>query len=148
MFEWIKSRAMEAHTQDLHAQRKEYVYSHSDQFFGSLAALTEQAIQAFNAEFPNPEKQIHLFEKGLNRFTLERKPPSAARVDCRLDQATHMLHYRIVRGPGSRGKGYHMDGMLRFEVEGKREVRLRGVGGLPMSFEEVTQLLLEPFFEF
>ena len=70
------------------------------------------------------------------------------RVECRLDYAGHNVRYRISRTRGPRNKVFQTESTLEFDMSGKKEILLRSFDAVPMSMEQVTQLLLEPFFEF
>ena len=152
MLEWIKQRAAEARKQEKHArwqaQKARLIESHSQEFFEELTTLMAKSIALFNAEFDEPERQIGSFERGLNRFALERKSDPAVRLECRLDYAGHNVRYRISRTLGPRSKVFHTESTLEFDMSGKREIMLRTFDSVPMSLQQVTQLLLEPFFEF
>jgi hypothetical protein len=152
MLEWIKKRADEARKQEKYsrwqAQKAELIESHSQEFFGELSSLMGKSVAAFNAEFVEPERHIGGFEPGLNRFVLERKSDPAVRVECRLDYAGHNVRYRITRSLGPGRKIFQTESTLEFDMSGKKEIMLRTFDSVPMSLEQVTQLLLEPFFEF
>jgi hypothetical protein len=68
--------------------------------------------------------------------------------NCRLDYAGHNVRTRISRTLGSRSKVFQTESTLEFDISGKKEIMLRAFDAVPMSLEQVTQLLLEPFFEF
>ena len=152
MLEWIKQRAAEARKQEKHskwlANKSRLIESHSQEFFNELSLLMKKSVEAFNEEFDEPQRMISGFERGLNRFVLERKSDPAVRVECRLDYAGHIVRYRISRTQGPRGKIFQNDSTLEFDVSGKREILLRSFDAVPMSIHQVTQLLLGPFFEF
>lgn len=152
MLEWIKKRAAEARKQEKHskwlANKSRLIESHSQEFFNDLSALMKKSVDAFNEEFHEPHRQISGFERGLNRFVLERKSAPAVRVECRLDYAGHNVRYRISRTFGPRNKVFQTESSLEFDMSGKKEILLRSFDSIPMSIEQVTQFLLEPFFEF
>jgi hypothetical protein len=65
------------------------------------------------------------------------------------DLVRQAIDYRIVITPANRSeKVYEMGDTLHFELSGKHDTRLRAVASLPMTQEEVSKILLEPFFEF
>ena len=152
MLEWIKKRAAEARKQEKHsrwqAQKARLIESHSQEFFEALTALMGKSVAAFNSEFEEPQRQISGLDRGLNRFVLESKSDPAVRVECRLDYAGHNVRYRISRTLSPRSKVFQTESTLEFDVSGKKEIMLRTFDAVPMSLEQVTQLLLEPFFEF
>ena len=145
MLEWIKKRAAEARKQHKHAQWKAHkarlVESHSHEFFERVSELTKQSVEAFNEEFSEPGRKIEQFERGLDRFVIRRDGPNAVRVDCRLDQAPHTVCYRIPRT-------YQHDASLEFDLSGKNEILLKTSDAVPMTIQQVSQLLLEPVFKF
>ena len=152
MLEWIKQRAAEARKQEKHtrwqAQKGRLIESHSQELFEELSALMGRSVATFNAEFEEPQRQISGFERGLNRFVLQRKSDPAVRVECRLDYAGHNVRYRISRTRGPRSKVFQTESTLEFDMSGKKEILLRSFDAVPMSMEQVTQHLLDPFFEF
>ena len=152
MLDWIKKRAAEARKQEKYslwqAQKARLIGSHSQEFFEELSALMAKSVAAFNAEFKEPERQIGSYEPGLNRFVVERKSDPAVRVECRLDHPKHSVHYQISRTLGPRRKVYQTESTLEFDVSAKKEIMMRTFDAIPMSLQQVTQLLLEPFFVF
>jgi len=152
MLEWIKQRAAEARKQEKHSrwqeQKTRLIESHSQEFFEELTSLMAKSVALFNAEFEEAERQIGSFERGLNRFALERNSDPVVRVECRLDYAGHNVRYRISRAMAPRRKMFQTESTLEFDMSGKKEIMLRTFDSVPMSLQQVTQLLLEPFFEF
>ena len=152
MLEWIKKRAAEARKQHKHAQwqahKARLVESHAHEFFEQVAALMRQSVEAFNAEFSEPDHKIEAFEGGLDRFVIRRDAPNAVRVDCRLDQAHHIVRYRVTRTAGVKPRTYQHDASLEFDLSGKNEILLKTSDAVPMTIQQVSQLLLEPFFKF
>jgi hypothetical protein len=152
MLDWIKKRAAEARKQEKYsswqAQKARLIALHSQEYFVELSALMEKSVAAFNAEFKEPERQIDSCEPGLNRFVLERKSYPAVRVECRLNHARHSVHYQISRTLGPRRKVFQTESTLDFDLSGKNEFMMLTFDAIPMSLQQVTQLLLEPFFMF
>jgi hypothetical protein len=152
MLEWIKQRAAEARKQETqrswHETKGRFIESHSDEFFRELTAVMEQAIAAFNEEFPEPEHRIDEFQSSLNRFLVVRHAAPSVRLECRLDYAGNFVRYSYVRAHRWKDKTYQLDGYLEFDLSAKKEVLLHGADQVPMKVEQVTQFLLEPFFEF
>ncbi len=152
VIEWIKKRAAEARKQHKHAEwlahKKRVVESHSPEFFNELAALIEKSVKAFNEEFIEPERKIQEMERGVGRFVIRRDGASAVRLDCRLDQAGHFIHYRVTRPAAVKSRIYQHDASLEFDLSGKNEILLKTSDQVPMSLQQISQLLLEPFFKF
>ena len=152
MLDWIKKRAVEARKQEKHskwlANKSRLIESHSQEFFSQVSTLMRKAIEDFNEEFPEMGREIDRFESGVNRFTVERKSGMAVVLECRLDLSSHFVRYRFVRTHPFHNKTYDYDGFLEFDISGKNEVLLKTIEMVPMSVEQVTQFLLEPFFEF
>jgi hypothetical protein len=149
MVEWVKKRAGNVHREDkysvMRAQKERFIESHSQECFEALTDLVAKSVAALNDEITDRRRQISGFERGLNRFVLERKFDPAVRVECRLDYAGHNVRYRISRRFGS-SKVFQNESTLDFDVSGKKEIMLRTFDAVPMSLQQVTQLLLEPFF--
>jgi hypothetical protein len=152
MLDWIKKRAAEARKHEKYsrwkAQKPRLIELHSQEYFVELSALMAKSVAAFNAEFKEPERQIDSYEPGLNRFVLERKSDPAVRVECRLDHAKHSVRYQISRTLGPRSKVFQTESTLEFDLSMKKEIMMRTFDAIPMSLQQVTQLLLEPFFMF
>ena len=150
--DWIRKRAAEARKQEKHtkwlANKGRLIESHSGKYFEELSRLMEKSVAAFNAEFPEPVRQIEKFERSLHRFVAERKSVPTVRLECRLDYAGNFVRYQYIRTHTWRNKTYRYDGCLEFDVSGKHEVLLHSADLVPMKVEQVTQFLLEPFFEF
>ena len=148
--DWIEKRAAEARKAD--KQRKwtafklRLIESHSYEFFEQLTALMEKSVAAFNEEFEGEDKVIESFEKSLNRFVVRRRASPAVELDCRLDYAKHEVRYQITGQVRGRKRAYQYDSVLSFDVSGTNKVLLLSPDQIPMSLEQVTQLLLEPFF--
>jgi hypothetical protein len=69
-------------------------------------------------------------------------------VECRLNHARHSVHYQISRTLGPRRKVFQTESTLDFDLSGKNEIMMLTFDAIPMSLQQVTQLLLEPFFMF
>ena len=152
MLDWIKQRAAEARKQETQRNWSEtkarFIESHSDEFFVQLTEEMGKAIAAFNEEFPEPGHHIDEFQPSLNRFLVARHSAPSVRLECRLDYAGNFVRYSYVRAHRWKDKTYQLDGYLEFDLSGKKEVLLHGADLVPMKVEQVTQFLLEPFFEF
>ena len=152
MLDWIKQRAAEARKQEKYSrwktQKARLIALHSQEYFEELSAMMAKAVAAFNEEFKAPDRQIDSYEPGLNRFVAERKSDPAVRLECRLDHAKHSVRYQINRAVGPRGKVYQTESTLEFDLSMKKEILLVTFDAIPMSLEQFTQLLLEPFFVF
>ena len=152
MLDWIKQRAAEARKEEKYirwkAEKARLIALHSQEYFEELSVLMAKSVAAFNSEFKEADRQIDSFEPGVNRFVLERKSEPAVRVECRLDLAKHSVRYQISRNVGPRGKIYQNESILEFDLTMKKEILLVTFDAIPMSLQQVTQLLLEPFFVF
>ena len=158
--EWIKQRATAArqdeHSERWQIQKARVIESHSQEFFAALSDLMEQSVAAFNKEFEGEERCGVAMEKRLNRFILSHAAPPATQVDCRLDYVVHAVRYRIARAsrsssmpgmPGAQsGQSFTQENTLKFDLASAKKIQLLTVEQIPLSLEQTTQMLLEPFF--
>lgn len=148
--DWIKQRAAAAR-QDEHSERwqlhkQRVIESHSHEFFAALTSLMEQSVAEFNREFAGDSRAGVVLEKRLNRFILRHPAPPATQVDCRLDYAAHAVRYRIEREHGRSQQSFSEENTLRFDLASAQKIQLLTVDSIPLSLEQTTQRLLEPFF--
>ena len=151
--EWIKQRATAARNDDRserwRLQKERVIESHSQEFFATLTELMEKSVAAFNKEFEGDVRGGVAIEKRLNRFILSHPAPPPTKVDCRLDYVAHAVRYRLERasrnGRGDKQTFSHED-TLKFDMASANKVQLLTPDSIPMSLEQTTQLLLEPFF--
>jgi hypothetical protein len=155
MLDWIKKRAAQARKQERitqwQAHKTRLIESHSHEFFGKLSSLMAKSVEAFNEEFPDTTRRIGSFHRGPTRFVVERDHGSAVRLECRLDYARHIVRYKLARTMALKGmkpRTFHSDGSLEFDVSAKNEILLKSADAVPMTIEQVSQFLLDPFFEF
>lgn len=154
--EWIKQRATAARHDDRserwRIQKERVIESHSQEFFAALTELMEKSVAAFNEEFEGDARGGVAMERRLNRFVLSHPAAPATKVDCRLDYAAHAVRYRLerLRGNGHGGRGgqqtFSHEDTLKFDMASANKVQLLTADSIPMSLEQTTQLLLEPFF--
>lgn len=148
--EWIRQRAAAARQDgrserwQLHKER--VIESHSYEFFEELTRMTEQAVAAFNREFEGDERAGVSIEKRLNRFLLRHAAPPATQVDCRLDHAAHAIRYRIDRESLHGRQTFTQENVLKFDLASAKKIQLLTIEQIPLSLEQTTQQLLEPFF--
>jgi hypothetical protein len=148
--DWIKQRATAARHDERNErwqmQKARVIESHSHEFFEALTNLMEQSVAAFNKEFEGEERSGVAIEKRLNRFIVRHAAPPATAVDCRLDYAAHGVRCRIERASRDGKQTFCEENTLKFDMASARKIQLLTVDGIPMSLEQTTQLLLEPFF--
>ena len=148
--DWIRRRAAEVRNDERNehwrAHKARVIESHSHEFFAALTALMVQSVAAVNAEFAGDNRAVVVIEKSLNRFVLTRPAPASVQMECRLDYAAHAVRYRLVRHSRVGTKTFTYESELAFDMNAKNEVLLLSPDAVPMSLEQTTQLLLEPFF--
>ena len=147
--EWIKQRAAAARhdsrNERWQLQKERVIESHSQEFFEELTALMERSVAAFNKEFEGAPRAGVALERRLNRFVLRHATPLATTVDCRLDYAAHSIRYRIERASMHGKQTFTQENELKFDLASEKKIQLLTLEQIPLSMEQTTQQLLEPF---
>jgi hypothetical protein len=148
--DWIRQRAavtrQESRGERWRLQKERVIESHSHEFFEELTDLMERSVAAFNKEFEGDERAGVTMEKRLNRFILRHAAPPAVSVDCRLDYAAHSMRYRIDRESLHGKQTFTQENELKFDLAAANKIQLLTAEQIPLSLEQTTQQLLEPFF--
>jgi hypothetical protein len=148
--EWIKQRAdaarHDARNERWQLQKERVIESHSHEFFEELTKLVERSVAVFNKEFEGDARAGLMLERRLNRFILRHAAPPATTVDCRLDYAAHSIRYRIERASLHGKQTFTQENELKFDLASAKKIQLLTVEQIPLSMEQTTQQLLEPFF--
>ena len=154
MSNWIRVRATEIKLAE--QQKKEererqleaanILKAKIEPFWVDLLVVLQTSVEAFNREFPGPERSIDKFEKpSATGVVIRRTAYPGASVRAQLGNGATSLKYTISRTPRKGSDPIETEGSLVLGLtDGEPSYIAEGVS----QHEDVAKLLLDPFFMF
>src|ERR1051326_6770912 len=152
MSDWITVRAQEIRSAEREKKAERDRQSNAafalkakvEPFWAELVAVLEEAVQKFNNEFPEKERQINRFEKPPNGVSIERTSYPAVFVKAQLNHGATAVSYSINRTARKGVDTVEKQGNFAFGFKDGTAAYIRGF----VDHEDVAKLFLDLFFQF
>ena len=154
MSDWIKVRAaaIRSAESDKKAERNRQVEATNklkarvEPFWNELVSVLQDAVNEFNAEFPEAERQVSHFERSSpTTVSIRRTAYPAALVRAQLNSGGNSVHYQMTQTQRKGVESVEKQGSFVFGIT---QDEVGYIEGAVANHEDVAKLFMEPFFEF